>query len=174
MRLRFFSNRATPRRLVEGRHWKNAHTERVFLVALAVCLSVGGCKAIEFVAPLGDAAAANSTAPPIDSNSKLMIFGGTNHGTYLGCLNCSEYAADSVLNNYGSHGSPYSAESIFNHYGQFGSPYSTESACNQYATDPPVIVDGNGTYYGRLTLNRYAREIGKGTEYMGWLTAVCH
>jgi hypothetical protein len=173
MKLRFFSNRATPCQLVEGGQWKNAHAERVFLAVLVVCLLVGGCKAIEFIAPLGDAAAANSTAPPINSNSKLMIFGGTNHGTYLGCLNCSEYATDSVLNKYGSSGSPYSAESIFNHYGQFGSRYSTESACNQYATDPPVIVDGDGKYYGRLTLNRYATGIGIGTEYMGWLAAVC-
>jgi len=78
-----------------------------------------------------------------------------------------------VWNKYGSSGSPYSAESIFNHYSQFGSPYSTESACNPYATDPPVIVDGDGKYYGRLTLNRYATGIGIGTEDMGWLAAAC-
>jgi hypothetical protein len=42
-----------------------------------------------------------------------------------------------------------------------------------YATDPPVIVDSNGRYYGRLTLNRYHSEIGIGRQYMGWLAAVC-
>ena len=57
-----------------------------------------------------------------DSNSesaavKLMVFGGADHRTYLGCLNCSQFAVDSVLNEYGQHGSRYSSESIWNHYG---------------------------------------------------------
>jgi hypothetical protein len=145
----------------------------MFLVVLAVSVLVGGCKGMAVLGALGSTAEPNSTAPAISPNLKLMIFGGANHGTYLGCLNCSEYAADSVWNKYGSSGSPYSAESIFNHYGQFGSKYSTESACNPYATDPPVIVDGDGKYYGRLTLNRYATGIGIGTEDMGWLAAAC-
>jgi hypothetical protein len=103
-----------------------------------------------------------------------MIFGGASNRVYLGCLNCSQYAADSVKDPYGTHGSTYSQESIFNHYSPYGSPYSAESACNQYASDPPVIVDEAGKYYERLTLNRYHREIGVGTELMAWLAAVCH
>ena len=106
--------------------------------------------------------------------AKLMIFGGTDHKVYLGCLNCSEYEADSVKNAYGTHGSAYSSESIFNHYSEYGSAYSNESACSEYASDPPVIVDQNGKYYGRLTLNRYQPEIGAGSGLMGWLSAVCH
>lgn len=145
----------------------------MFLAVLAVSLMVGGCKGMAVLGTLGSIDEPNSTAPALSSNPKLMIFGGANHGTYLGCLNCSEYATDSVLNKYGSAGSPYSAESISNHYGQFGSKYSAESACNKYSTDPPVIVDGDGKYYGRLTLNRYATGIGVGTEYMGWLAAIC-
>jgi hypothetical protein len=105
--------------------------------------------------------------------AKLMIFGGSGHRVYLGCLNCSEYASDSVKNAYGTHGSAYSSESIFNHYSEYGSPYSSESACSEYASDPPVIVDETGRYYGRLTLNRYHAEIGAGTQFMGWLAAVC-
>jgi len=46
-----------------------------------------------------------------------------------------------------------SQTSIFNHYNEFGSPYSSFSVCNRYATDPPVMVDGSGRFYGRLTLN---------------------
>lgn len=145
----------------------------MLLVVLAMSVLIGGCKGMAVLGTLGSAAEPDSTAPALTSNSKLMIFAGANHGTYLGCLNCSEYATDSVLNKYGPSGSPYSTESIFNHYGQFGSKYSTKSACNPYATDPPVIVDGNGAYYGRLTLNRYATGIGVGTQYMGWLTAIC-
>ena len=109
--------------------------------------------------------AARSQAQP----AKLMIFGGEDHKTYLGCLNCNEYATDSVFNSYGAHGSPYSSESIWNHYGQYGSPYSTYSACNPYASDPPVIVDQNGAYYGRLTVNEYHPQRGSGASYFGWL-----
>ena len=43
------------------------------------------------------------------------------------------------------------------------------SACNPYATDPPVIVDSAGHYYGRLTLNQYHGEIGAGRNYVEWL-----
>lgn len=107
-------------------------------------------------------------------NPKLMIFGGTNHTVYLGCLNCSEYAADSVKNVYGTYGSPYSQDSIFNRFGPYGSPYSAGSACSEYATDPPVIVDQAGRYYGRLTLNHYATDIGIGVRLFGWLAAACH
>src|SRR5713226_4729661 len=95
------------------------------------------------------AGAAGASAPQY--STKLMIFGGLDHKTYLGCLSCNEYATDSVFNSYGSNGSPYSSESIWNQYSEFGSRYSTYSACNPYASDPPVIVDHDGAYYGRLT-----------------------
>jgi hypothetical protein len=105
---------------------------------------------------------------------KLMIFGGLDHGTYLGCLSCEETARDSVLNEFGRYGSPYRPESIWNHYKQFGSPYSPYSACNEFATDPPVIVDQDGTAYGRLTLNRNSPKIGAGGRFYDWLaSAVC-
>jgi len=103
-----------------------------------------------------------------------MIFGGQDHKTYLGCLSCNEYASDSVFNSYGNNGNPYSSQSIWNHYSEFGAPYSTYSACNQYASDPPVIVDQNGTFYGRLTVNEYHPQKGAGAKYYGWLTeTVC-
>ncbi len=106
--------------------------------------------------------------------AKFIIFGGYNHKTYLGCLNCSQYATDSVINSYGQHGSPYSSESIWNLYGEFGSAYSQYGACNPYASDPPVIVDQGGNYYGRLTLNRYHPQFGAGARYYDWLnTIVC-
>jgi hypothetical protein len=105
---------------------------------------------------------------------KLMIFGGPNHATYLGCLSCEETARDSVLNEIGQYGSPYRPESIWNHYQQFGSPYSTYSACNGLATDPPVIVDQDGTAYGRLTTNRTSPKIGAGVRFYDWLAStVC-
>jgi hypothetical protein len=115
-------------------------------------------------------AAGASTA----STVKMMIFGGPEHRTYLGCLNCSQYEADSVFNQYGEHGSRYSNASIWNHYGDFGSAYSTNSACSPYATDPPVIIDPNGNAYGRVTVNQYATGIGAGAKLYDWLVStVC-
>jgi hypothetical protein len=109
-----------------------------------------------------------------ENERKLMIFGGPDHGTYLGCLSCQETARDSVLNELGQYGSPYRPESIWNHYKQFGSPYSLYSACNELATDPPVIVDQDGTAYGRLTLNRNSPKIGAGRRFYDWLAStVC-
>ena len=104
---------------------------------------------------------------------KLMIFGGDGHKTYLGCLNCNQYASDSVLNTYGSYGSAYSTSSLANSYGDFGSPYSTYSACNPYATDPPVVVDNAGNFYGRLTVNAYNSERIHDQTVLAWLAATC-
>jgi len=85
----------------------------------------------------------------------MMIFGGLGHKTYLGCLSCPEYSTDSVFNEFGSFGTAYGPQSIFNSYSEYGSTFSTYSPCNSYATDPPVVVDEEGTFYGRLTVNRY-------------------
>ena len=103
---------------------------------------------------------------------ELLIFGGDGHKTFLGCLSCSEYSSDSVLNEYGSYGNEYRSDSIFNKYGRFGSDYSTHSACNTSASDPPVIVDRQGNYYGRLTLNSYKDQTRLG-DVIAWLAGVC-
>jgi hypothetical protein len=103
---------------------------------------------------------------------KVMIFGGEDHKIYLGCLSCNEYASDSVLNEYGSHGSPYESESIFNRYGEYGSRYQSYSACNPFASDPPVIVDEDGNYYGRLTINKFKGPI-RSQTVRAWLAGVC-
>jgi len=94
------------------------------------------------------AAAANV----VQAQVKLMLFGGVRHDVYLGCLNCSDVASDSVDNEIGQYGSDISPQSIFNE-GQYGSGISPESPCNDIASNPPVIVDQNGGLYGYLTLN---------------------
>ena len=104
---------------------------------------------------------------------KLMLFGGPGHKTYLGCLSCSEYDSDSLFNPYGTYGSEYSRDSIFNKYGQFGSRYSNYSACNPYASDPPVIVDEVGGFFGRLTVNRYHSQAMGDAELLAWISGVC-
>jgi len=139
----------------------------LILVLLCGCSPAARQNIAAVAAGAAQGAAGGSTSENIAT--KLMIFGGADHRTYLGCLNCSQYAADSVLNQYGDHGSRYASESIWNHYGEFGSAYSSSGACNAYATDPPVIVDNAGKYYGRLTLNQYHTELGAGASYYNWL-----
>ncbi|HEX4275843.1 MAG TPA: hypothetical protein VHZ74_10830 [Bryobacteraceae bacterium] len=122
------------------------------------------------------AATANQPVPSAaqvqEASVALLLFGGEGHKVFLGCLNCSKFDANSVLNQFGQHGSQYATESVFNRYGEFGSAYSTYSACSQYATDPPVIVDQAGRYYGRMTVNRYNDPTRLG-YYAAWIAGVC-
>ena len=146
------------------------------IILFAGVLACGSCGTS--LAPGGgrwDAVTIPAAAPSlVASPVKLMIFGGSDHKTYLGCLNCNKYAIDSILNTFGEYGSQYSSSSIFNRFGDFGSPYSTYSACNSYATDPPVIVDSEGKFYGRLTVNQYNSELGVGNQYQQFLQGLCH
>ena len=146
----------------------------VHVVAIASLLSLSGCSAAVWdgvAAGLQGAAQGAAAVPP--STTKLMLFGGPNHKTYLGCLSCSEYSSDSLFNQFGAFGNKFSSTSILNSFSQFGSAYSQYSACNEYASDPPVIVDGNGRFYGRLTANRYNAQRTTNQKLLGWLAAVC-
>jgi hypothetical protein len=91
----------------------------------------------------------------IAQTPELMLFGGENHKIFLGCLNCSKYDSSSVCNKYGNYGSRYNSESIWNRYGDYGSRYSSYSPWNKYASNPPVVVDREGNFYGYFTANRY-------------------
>ncbi len=151
---------------------KEKHHHYVSAIAAAAIVGLliyGVAEHPDFMEALG-----HSLGQSQENERKLMIFGGPDHGTYLGCLSCQETARDSVLNEVGQYGSPYRPESIWNHYKQFGSPYSLYSACNELATDPPVIVDQDGTAFGRLTLNRNSPKIGAGRRFYDWLAStVC-
>lgn len=85
----------------------------------------------------------------------LLVFGGDDHKTFLGCLNCNKYSAGSVCNEYGANGSKYNTTSIWNPYGTFGSKYSHGSPWNQYSTAAPIVVDNSGQSYGYLSANKY-------------------
>lgn len=140
---------------------------RSFFVLL-ICIVLTSCAGYRralATAPVG--------ASPTYVAAKLMIFGGYNHKVYLGCLSCSEYVTDSVNNDFGPNGSEYQSNSIKNHFSEYGSPYSMYSACNPYASDPPVIVDNSGHYYGRLTLNTAHPEYGSGARFYDWLEGIC-
>jgi hypothetical protein len=106
---------------------------------------------------------------PAAAAGKIMIFGGQDHRTYLGCLSCSQFSPDSVFNEFSRYGNPFSGQSVFNHFSPYGSLFSPYSACNQYATDPPVLVDEDGLFYGRLTLNLYHRQANRTPDLINWL-----
>lgn len=88
--------------------------------------------------------------------ARMLIFGGPNQTTYLGCLDCGAYHPESVTNRYSKYGSRYGSESIHNPYSSYGSRYSSYSACNPYASSPPIVRNESGRVYGKLTINRYS------------------
>lgn len=120
----------------------------------------------------GYSAGLTSNVAP-NSSTRLLLFGGPGHKTYLGCLSCSEFDAESVFNSFGSYGSKFSSSSIFNRFSDFGSKFSSYSACNQFASDPPVIVDPAGNFYGRLTISATNPERTRSTRWQGWIAGVC-
>lgn len=85
----------------------------------------------------------------------LQLYGGEDHDVYLGCLNCDKYNSNSIWNAYGTFGSKYNSNSIWNSYGKFGGKYSSNSPFNTYASNPPVVVDKEGNFYGYFTVNKY-------------------
>jgi hypothetical protein len=104
------------------------------------------------------AALAASIGVAYGQTPPLLLFGGRDHKTFLGCLNCSKYDSGSVCNRYGRSGSEYSSDSIWNPYGHFGSEYSADSPWNQYSSSGPVIVDNSGRFYGRFSANKYVSD----------------
>lgn len=139
-------------------------------VLLTGCVAMTPEQQGQFQQNLAAYAAASQAVAP---QAKFMVFGGADHRTYLGCLNCSEYAADSVLNSYGTYGSSFSMTSVYNSFGEYGSQFSMYSACNPFASDPPVIVDQAGNFYGRLTVNAFNSEQVHDQTVLQWLTKVC-
>ena len=87
--------------------------------------------------------------------TKLMLFGGRNNKQYLGCLSCDQYELDSIYNSTGLYGNRFNAESIWNTSGIYGSHYSIYSPWNTYGSNPPVVVDQNGNFYGYFTVNKF-------------------
>ena len=88
---------------------------------------------------------------------EFLIFGGSDHDEFLGCLNCSEYNPDSICNGFGPYGNEFSSQGMFNEFAGFGNEFSSSSPWNTYSSSNsvPVLVDKEGTFYGYFTINRY-------------------
>lgn len=85
----------------------------------------------------------------------ILIYGGSSHDQFLGCLNCGKYDSSSIWNELGRYGSKYSPFSIWNKYSVYGGKYGSYSPFNTFTSYSPVLVDTNGNFYGYFTANRY-------------------
>lgn len=130
---------------------------------IACALAPQGCSGQQNAAPQHQ---------PTGGSSAYFVYGGLNHEVFLGCLSCDAYALNSIRNVDGPHGATYAAASVSNHNSPYGDSYSDTSACNSIASNPPVIVDARGHYYGRLTLNPYRDQI-QAAIIIRWLSGVC-
>jgi hypothetical protein len=89
--------------------------------------------------------------------SKTMLFGGTGHKEYLGCLDCNEFSSDSICNGFGKYGNEFSSNGIFNEFAGYGNEFSSKSPWNEFSTsnEVPVLVDENGKFHGYFTINEH-------------------
>jgi hypothetical protein len=88
-------------------------------------------------------------------SAALLLYGGSDHKTFLGCLNCSKFDSSSICNQFGQVGSQFDSSSIWNQFGHFGSQFSNESPWNAFSSQGPVIVDRSGKFYGRFSANKF-------------------
>lgn len=153
MNMRFHN--VGPKLRPSSAQWRTAIAGLLFGILLVGCATEPlQTPPLPLEAPSAEAAP-KATSPKTTAAGELLLFGGSDHDAFLGCLNCGKYDSGSIWNKYGSHGSRYSAESIWNRYGTYGSQYSSESPWNRYGQSPPAIVDREGNFYGYFTANRY-------------------
>jgi hypothetical protein len=98
------------------------------------------------------------TSVTFGQTPQLLLFGSSDHKTFLGCLNCSQFDSGSLCNQFGQYGSQFNTGSIWNQFGHFGSKFSSDSPWNQFSTSGPVIVDRSGQFYGRFTANKFVSD----------------
>ena len=90
---------------------------------------------------------------PLNTGRVLKIYGGEGQKVFLGELNTSQSNVNSIWNEFGTYGNSLSLVSIWNELGTYGSDLSQCSPFNEFASNPPVILDGAGNFYGYLTVN---------------------
>lgn len=85
----------------------------------------------------------------------LILIADDDKKTYLGRLTTNKFDSESIYNDFGTYGSKFSSNSIWNEFGSFGGKFSSYSPFNEFTSTPPLIVDGNGNIFGRLTVNKF-------------------
>jgi hypothetical protein len=108
------------------------------------------------------------SAGPSQAPKALLLFGGPDHETFLGCLNCTETSASSVCNTLGKFGSSLQENSIWNGLGTYGSSLSEYSPWNSLADKAPIIVDKDGKSYGYFSVNTLHHD----RTHIRWIVAI--
>jgi hypothetical protein len=111
-----------------------------------------------------------TTAPRAEAQATkaLLLFGGHDHKTFLGCLNCADTSDASVCNDVGQYGSDVAENSIWNDVGPYGSDVSPTSPWNDVSQDAPIIVDRAGKSYGYFSANNVHHD----RTRIDWLVAI--
>lgn len=137
----------------------------VLLAALSVLL--GGCAAPPVQAPASyqqpqqhEPGPQRPRAVPTTSVADLLtLLEGcvivAEDGQALGVITQNEFAANSLLNEFGKYGSEFSLTSIFNEFGKYGSEFSRLSPFNEFTSTPPRIITPSGQFVGYLTKNKF-------------------
>ena len=81
----------------------------------------------------------------------LYVDKGNGDYVFLGCFNCLPVNSKSIWNEVGKYGSVVSRDSIWNEVGPYGSEVSLFSPWNVVSSHAPVLLDGNGGFYGYFT-----------------------
>ena len=92
---------------------------------------------------------------PLPPGLNYYLYGGVANSVYLGCLNCNQFNAESVCNQFGTFGSAFAALSIWNQFGTYGSAFSSSSPWNQFSSSGPIIVGSDSLSYGYFTVNSF-------------------
>src|SRR5665213_1438400 len=126
---------------------------------------------VESVRQTGQASIAvsqTSLPTPPKQPKALLLYGGTDHKTFLGCLNCVATAKSSVCNEFEKYGSSFQSDSIWNSFGTFGSEFNPQSPWNSFSSVAPIIVDSDGGSYGHFSANSFHND----RTRIDWLVSI--
>jgi hypothetical protein len=119
-----------------------------------------------------ESATRGSADPSPSGTDALLIFGGPDHKTFLGCL-CDPKDESSVFNDdgkYGRNGLNLDQSSLWAPLGIYRSIFSDYSACAMFAKDPPIVVTSEGAPLCRLTTNQTNAYQCRAPQLIEWLS----
>lgn len=141
----------------------SAHSAALVTLALASCVPLRQPQPrtpapAQLPPPAARGGVRQSVAPPLAVDLANQLEGCrivANDGQFLGVITRNQFAADSILNEFGAHGSQFRQESIFNTFAQYGSEFSQLSPFNSFSQSPPLIISPNGATVAFLTKNQF-------------------
>ena len=87
--------------------------------------------------------------------TEYLIFSDDGENEFLGCIGCGIYDSKSICNEFGTYGSEFNSKSIWNEFSTYGNEFSSYSPWNEFSSNGPKLVDKDGNFYGRFSINEY-------------------